>query len=477
MSPRHASVIAVALAVALAACADNAVRLDLVLELPSTDDEAAPTGLDTFVLSIAHARSDQDLASRSFSPGQRVELTTVPFADDLVVHLSGQIGGSPVAYGRTCMFAVTADEAAPSPHLWFSRNVKFATLPLAPIARDTGVAIDFAGSAILVGGSDPAIERFDPRTGELARIGQHTPRSSPAMAQIGLGGAQRIAVVGGAIAGAPAGILELVEIVDGGPARVERIVDGQLARIAATATTLTDGRVVVIGGRLGGGAPSNSLVELTTGGTGTEIRSVRATLAAARSEHTATRLGDDVGAPVLIAGGLGTSGLVATAELWKPLSGELANPASFAPAMVVPRRGHRAELMPDGSVLLIGGVDAAGAPVRTLERFAIDAGFVAVGELPLGAGIIDITTTRLPDGRILIAGGRDAPGGPAVDAAMIARLDVVDGSVDVVQTDRLAIVRAGHVAVPLCDGTVWISGGNEGGAAAERYNPPPAGRR
>ncbi|HWU85692.1 MAG TPA: hypothetical protein VN253_00350, partial [Kofleriaceae bacterium] len=119
----------------------------------------------------------------------------------------------------------------------------------------------------------------------------------------------------------------------------------------------------------------------------------------------------------------------------------------------------------------------AGAPVRTLERFAIDAGFVAVGELPPGAGIIDITTTRLPDGRILIAGGRASVGGQAVDTALIARLDVVDGSVDVVQTDRLAVPRAGHHAVLLCDGTVWIGGGTAGAPAAERYNPPPPGRR
>ncbi|MDQ3370691.1 MAG: hypothetical protein M3680_35185, partial [Myxococcota bacterium] len=152
-------------------------------------------------------------------------------------------------------------------------------------------------------------------------------------------------------------------------------------------------------------------------------------------------------------------------------------PATFAPAMVVPRRGHRAELMPDGSVLMIGGVDAAGAPVRTLERFAIDAGFVPVGELPPSAGVVDITTTQLPDGRILIIGGRTALDGPAVDTALIARLDLVDGSVDVVQTDRLATARAGHVAVTLCDGTVWVSGGSAGAPAAERYNPPPTGRR
>ena len=454
----------VAFVLALCACSDEAVDLAPVFELP-TDDDAVPSGLDNLVLAVARAGSEDDLASRSFAPGERVSLATVPFDDELVVHLSGQARGSQVAYGRTCAFAVRAEGGVPRPHLWFARNVKFASLAVAPAPHAGGVAIDYAGGALVLGGSDPAIEYFDPRTGELATIGDVATRAGAVVAPVGLAGAQRIAVIGGDASG-------FVELVDpsGRSARVERFDDTRLARTGMTATALTDGRVVVIGGRSGGAATSE-LFELAPTG---EIRALRATLAAPRTDHTATRLGDDVGAPVLIIGGENATGPLAVAELFKPLSGELANPATFAPAMIVPRRGHRAELMPDGSVLVIGGVDAAGQPVRTLERFVIDAGFVAAGELPANAGVVDITTTRLPDGRILIAGGRATLGGAVVDTAVIARLDIVNGAVDVVQTDRLAAARAGHVAVALCDGTVWISGGS---AIAERYNPPPTGRR
>jgi hypothetical protein len=150
------------------------------------------------------------------------------------------------------------------------------------------------------------------------------------------------------------------------------------------------------------------------------------------------------------------------------------------PSADEPVMDTRLQIFGSAALSAIGGVDAAGAPIRQLERFVIDAGVVPAGELPATAGVIDITTTRLPDGRILIAGGRPTPGGPAVDTAAIARLDFVDGTVDVVPTvDRLAVPRAGHHAVPLCDGTVWIGGGAAaaGAPAAERYNPPPLGRR
>ena len=48
-------------------------------------------------------------------------------------------------------------------------------------------------------------------------------------------------------------------------------------------------------------------------------------------------------------------------------------PASFAFTMVHPRKNHIARLMPDRSILIIGGVDGIGNPVRDLERFSIDA--------------------------------------------------------------------------------------------------------
>jgi hypothetical protein len=466
---------------ALAAC-DDGVRIEPVFELPAPDDDAWPSGLAKLVLSVTRAGDAIGVDSPSFDPGKRIELelSSVPFDEDLVVHLTGRLpGGTIAAYGRTCTFQVRTGIEPPSPHLWFARNVRFATLALAPDPRTGAVAIDINGAAFVVGGGAGSVERFDPRTGELADIGQLTPRTGAVAAPLGPAGAPQLAVIGGAMGDQLTNLLELISPAAGGPALIDRVTNASLARIGATATTLTNGDVVVIGGRGPGGALVGALTEIKIDN-GTYPIEDRAALAHPRAEHTATRLGDAVGAMVLIAGGVGNNGSpVAVAELWKPLPGKLASPATFAPTMIVPRRGHRAELMPDGSVLIIGGVDGAGMPVRMLERFVIDVGFEPVGELREMdmLGVVDTTTTRLPDGRILLAGGRLAPGGPAVDTAAIMNLDVENGEVSALPTSRLAVPRAGHYAVLLCDGTVWIGGGTAGGPETERYNPPPDGRR
>src|SRR6185312_7686630 len=103
-----------------------------------------------------------------------------------------------------------------------------------------------------------------------------------------------------------------------------------------------------------GSASSGEVDELSiANGTASAI-ALRAQLAHPRYDHSATRLGDDEGAPVLIAGGVDDTGTpVGSAELYKPLGQDFS--ATFTASMVVPRSQHRAVLMPDNSVLVIGG--------------------------------------------------------------------------------------------------------------------------
>src|SRR5678815_1636393 len=109
----------------------------------------------------------------------------------------------------------------------------------------------------------------------------------------------------------------------------------EMARVDLTATSLTDGRVIVVGGNPPGQEPVKDIDEIADTGATLEVRRLAMGLATARSGHTATRLGDDVGAPVLIVGGLDPTGAaVAGAELFKPLSEEVA--PTFSPPMNFP---------------------------------------------------------------------------------------------------------------------------------------------
>jgi hypothetical protein len=477
-----------AVALALAACSERTVSLAPVIDLPASGDDAIATPLDSITLSVAHAGNEGDLISHMFQNGEALELPGAPFGDDLVVHMTGLVGSSPVGYGRTCKFKVAPGLTPPAPHLFFSRITRFATIGAMPTDRVGGLGIAYQDGALLVGGlgSDgmpvAEVERFDPATGQVIKNGSVRARTQPVEALIGMS-PPRVIVLGGAVVAGASGMdgARFVELVDA--QGVEPQDNPDMARVELTATSLTDGRVVVIGGTSPSGGPplgDIDIAQLTD--SSLNVGKIGATLAIPRRRHTATRLGDDVGAPVLIAGGLDAMGNpIADAELFKPISEELSNPTldptMFLPQMKVPRSAHTAMLMPDGSVLFIGGIDALGQPVATLELFSVDAGFAVAGTLPDTAGLVDFTATTLPDGRILLTGGRREVGGLAVNTAYIVRLNSLTGTVDIVATDRLASTRAGHQAVLLCDGTVLISGGTTVPLPAERYNPPTDGRR
>jgi hypothetical protein len=480
-----------ALVLLLASCADSSVVLAPVIDLPQNDGASA-FPLDQLTMAVAHEGSNVDLASATFTHGDAVALAGVSFGDDLVVHLTGFVGTSEVAYGRTCTVAVAANAPPPVTHLFLSRSVKFADLGVAlPELRTAGAAVTYHdGSGLLVGGIDATtglavsdIERFDPRTGELLVLASLQPRVGAVAARVGVADDEQVALLGGIdeATGLGAQFVELIEADAPAPRRVQMVSDANMSRVGLTATTLTDGSALAIGGRPPpAGAPVGDVDEVVIANGTALVGVLRATLATPRYGHTATRLGDDVDASVLIAGGRdATDAPVAGAELYRPLFKSFSSSfsAETMNSMLFPRSQHQAVRMPDGSVLIVGGIDAGGNPVATLELFTLYGGFMQVGLLPPNAGVIDFTATTLPDGRVLLAGGRLTPAGPPLATAFIVSLDPVDGAIDVVATDSLSTPRAGHQATLLCDGTVLVSGGATTQLPAERYNPPPDGRR
>jgi hypothetical protein len=476
-------------AAALAGCSSSPVTVIApIIDVPvAADVDATASDLDSITLSVNRDGSSEDLDSHSFPHGETLDLPGVPFGDDLALHMSGFLGQTLVGYGRTCAVSVTPTGPVPQPHLFFSRTVKFATIDLTLSERRDGLGISFAGGAVFAGGvaastaggtDDVAVltlEQYDPMTNGMSSlaIGDHR---SGAIAL--LGASPQVVVLGGESDDA-----KLVEFVDGDA--VNRIEFASLARGDLTATSLVDGRILVVGGTMsdqpvdaktGRPPPSGEIdeIDLTQA-----VHELPTQLSTPRSMHSATRFGNDVGAPVLIVGGLGPDGKpIASAELFKPLSDSLAA-SSFNPQLNFPRYRHLAMLLPDESVLVIGGLDANGQPVHTMERFSVDAGFQKVADLPGDAGVIDAVATPLPDGRILLTGGRQTADADALplSTAYIIRFDPNNGAIDVIGTDHLAVPRAGHQAALLCDGTVLISGGTQGQHQAERYNPPPDGRQ
>jgi hypothetical protein len=478
---------ALVVGLAVAGCGDAATVFAPIVESPAPGTSADPfPGLNELELSIAVAGDPDPLVAAAFPRGRAIALANVPFGTGLVVHLGGQTNGSEVAYGRTCAFDLVAGTPPPQPHLYFARTVKWATAESPMVPTRTGgfawTARD--GSGVFVGGNEPmtgtpagALDRFDPHTGGFVAADGLVARWGAAFSPF-LGG--RALAVGGVdpATGMPLGAIEVIDPLAARGRQVEETLDAQVARRDAVAVELSSGDAVLIGGRDLTGALPAEVIALEDAAGGVVIRKLDGVLTVPRTAATATRLSDDIGAPVLVIGGLDAADQpVALAELYKPLSEGFADPSTFHPALVVPRSHHLAVRTPDGSILVIGGLDAAGAPVRTLELYAADTGFRVVGELPVGAGVVGLTATPLPDGRILLAGGRATPSGPALTTAYIARLDPVDGSVDVGATDQLASARAEHAAVALCDGTILLVGGTPTPTAAERYNPPSVGRR
>ncbi len=465
----------------LAGCNDQ-VTVRPVIDSPPGDDVFED--LDTIELSVAIDGETEPLVTSIFRRGETLELPDVPYGENFVIHMLGRTNNSEVAYGRTCRFAVRAGEPPPAPHLYFARTVRWgrSETPPNPIRIGGQALASRNGSALYIGGRDHngatvlGADRFDPTTGKFEELVRLAPRLNGSAASLGDG---RAILVGGVDQEDEINKhIDLISIDASPDQAVREIKAEQLGSVSAPAlATLSDGRVVALGGRDPAGRTIESGTEIVGEGGGITIRVLmRAKLTYPRYGHTMTRLADDLGAPVLIAGGRDELGApVATAELYRPLVERVAPPNEFARPVQTPRWDHAAVRLPDGSVLLLGGRNASG-PVQSVEVFTNETGFVAQSLLPSGSGLTELSVTSLPDGRVLLAGGRDAAGLP-VDAALIVRIDPFGGGIDVVNTDRLSTPRAGHQAALLCDGTVLLAGGTTDPAPAERYNPPSSGRR
>lgn len=203
----------------------------------------------------------------------------------------------------------------------------------------------------------------------------------------------KVLVVGGQ-QGTPGVFLASAELYDRTTGSWELTGTLNTGRYGHTATLLPNGNVLVAGGsKTGGGGVVLSSSELYDPATGKWA--VTGSLNLPHVSHTATLLPNG---KVLVAGGIsGSYGWLATAELFDPTTGTW---TTVAP-MTTAREYHTATLLLDGTVLVVGGSGASGT-LLSAEYYD-----PATGKWTTTGGLDDWyhTATLLPNGNVLVSGG------------------------------------------------------------------------
>lgn len=178
------------------------------------------------------------------------------------------------------------------------------------------------------------------------------------------------------------------------------------------------------------------------------LRVTRPIQTAALEGQTTTLLSDG---RLLVVGGVGPQGTLASAAINDPLTGERVPLANLSEA----RAGHSATVLPDGRVFIFGGVGVGGKELKTAEIF--DPATLLFAPLPsvgLSARAFH-TATLLMDGKVLFVGGAGENGKAA---ARIEAWDFRSRNAHALNA-RLNVARRKHKATLLADGRILIEAG------------------
>jgi len=240
----------------------------------------------------------------------------------------------------------------------------------------------------------------------------------------------------------------------------------QQARLYLSATLLTNGQVLIVGGNHRG-VPGIAQAELYNPATGTF--SPTGSLNTGRYSHSATLLANG---KVLIAGGRGSSGSLASAEVYDPATGMFTVTGSLSCAC-----GYAATLLPSGKVLFSSGFNGTNA-VTTAELYNPATGtFSLTGSLKVARA--GSSSTLLTNGNVLVAGGVFYTGtSPNQVPHYLASAELYNPATGTFSlTGSLNTARSSQTATVLNNGNVLLAAGQNDGAnagylgSAELYNP------
>ncbi|MCA9542035.1 MAG: hypothetical protein KC620_24230, partial [Myxococcales bacterium] len=226
--------------------------------------------------------------------------------------------------------------------------------------------------------------------------------------------------------------------------------------VGHTVDALPDGRVVAIGGaseaRLDGEGARARVQVLEPRQQWTNLGD----LATPRVGHTTTVLPtpEGNGAFLLIAGGRSDDGTVLGSErLRVDEQGRILG--AQTPETALPRAAHATVALPDGTLMLLGGVDPNGAPLLRLQRLVGDV--FLPGQTLLPGPFINPAALAV-DGGVLLIGGSDGAEQPGT------RVVWIDAEATTwIERTPLDEPRLGHRAAPIGDAGrfVLVFGGGQ----------------
>jgi WD40 repeat protein len=390
-----------------------------------------------------------------------------------ILNPDGMLSGTPTATG-TSPFTLIAEDSFKQDSMPQNFTIQIFAHGFKPTGDMAGPRIAHTatllstGKVLVAGGTDgngmalASAELYDPTTGTFSATGSMATARHHFAATLLCDlskppcNDKRVLVTGGLdVNGNPLMSAELYDPNTGTFSPTPTTGSMQFVHASHTATLLNTGKVLIIGW----GPATAELFDPSTG-----TFKATGSMLAARVSHTATLLKNG---KVLVAAGIGeiggAPGVLPEAELYDPVTGSFSQTTGH---LANARQWHTANLLADGRVLLAGGLlDNAERATATAELFDPTTQMFTATTGSMTTARAFQTATVLNDGTVQVTGGDDGTG-------PLATVEVYDPTAETFSAaDNMGATSESHTATLLNDGTVLVTGGiGDGEATAELYH-------